>query len=271
MPPAVIAAALAGGALVGGASGFFGGKAQRDNTNAAIHRLEGQDYAGQTRQLNDTLQGGYSPYLDEGGQDYQAYKDKVAGFDPSQFAYEDPAAFGYDLNAKTKEFLDPSMDYQIGEATRAVEGSAANRGSLFSGASGKAIADRSQSIAQQSWKDALATAMADRGFEFGKYGQDVQWDRQAKDQGLNLWNTQTTNMGNIANTGMQANIGLATGQAGNLGNQFAAENNRDLAISNLMAGKGAGAWGGAAQGALTGAGMAGQVIGGYYGGMAGAK
>lgn len=55
-------------------------------------------------------------------------------------------------------FMDPSLNYQMDQATKQVESSQAGKGGLFSGAAGKSIAGATQKIAEQGWGDAYDRA-----------------------------------------------------------------------------------------------------------------
>ena len=66
-------------------------------------------------------------------------------------------------------FMDPSLNYQMEQATKQVESSQAGKGGLFSGAAGKSIAGATQKIAEQGWGDA-----------YNRANQALQQSNQAK-------------------------------------------------------------------------------------------
>ena len=67
---------------------------------------------------------------------------------------------GKDTLASVSDYLDPSMDYSINAANKAIEGSAAGKGGLFSGATGQAISDNTSDMANKYWSDAYNRANA---------------------------------------------------------------------------------------------------------------
>lgn len=75
------------------------------------------------------------------------------------------------------KYLDPSMDFRIGEAMKAVENSAAARGGLQSGATLKALSDRAGQMAQTDYANAFERAAADRGFHYGVDRDDRNFSR----------------------------------------------------------------------------------------------
>lgn len=136
-------------------------------------------------EITESLKTSYGDLMGGAGADADAYRQAVqqGGYQ----GYSDASPYQYDLQGMTRQLLDPSMQFQIEQATGAVEGSAANAGKLFSGATGQAIADRSQQIAQMAWKDALQTALQDRQFGYQMHSDEIARDRASIDQqNLNL-------------------------------------------------------------------------------------
>ena len=135
-----------------------------------------------------------------GAQDIQAYRDAVGRMDTTV----DP--FSYDWDAAVAKFQDPTVDAQVAAATKAVQDSAANRGGLFSSATGKAISDRAAAIAQQSMQEAMKMALQDKQSEANIWGQTQNLKQNAQQMQLN-------NLGQLAGMGQQGLSTMAQGQA----------------------------------------------------------
>lgn len=148
-----------------------------DKTYEAANRANDQ-----TRYFFDMTRKDNQPFL-EGG--YQA-NDLLKALMSSGALSSNPSFAGYQK--------DPSYGFQQSEALKAVQGSAAARGGLYSGATQKAISDRAQNIANA---------------DYGNW-----WNRNQ--QGM----TNRVNLLNAIRSGGQAAAG-AIGSAGmNAGNQI---------------------------------------------------
>ena len=232
MEPLTIAAIAGGAGLLGGGAGLFGGMSEADANNRAVNKaskgitnLQNQ-FSGQSAEVMDILNRGYQPYTQGAGQNFSNYQNMVSNIGGAQYADTDP--FAYDLQSKSQQFLDPSMDFQIQEATEAVEGSAANAGKLFSSSTGRGIAARAQDIAQKSYKDAMNMAITDRGFEYGVYGDEIDRDRANVDLALKQQGLKLDAMGNIVSIGADATTNLATATADVKGDEIRAFNDAEL-------------------------------------------
>lgn len=244
--------AIAGGVGVGALSGGVNNVVQGRNYNATMRGINSlrATVPGQSQELMRMLSETYGPYTQNAASDYNAYREGVQNADYDQFKYGATDPFAYDLNAKTQGFLDPTMNQQIQAATGAVEGSAANRGKLFSSATGKAISDRASEIAKQSWKDAAAMAMQDRNFEYGKYGSDIDRARQAQDQAAQLYGTKMQGLGTLAGMGTDMVGQFSQGQQNIKGNEFGTLNELQQQKNMLRMQKPGGFWSGVLQGGL---------------------
>lgn len=239
---------IAGGTMaLGGIGSAWGGHNARTQANKNIGAARSELDAissripGQSEQIIGDLQTAYSPYTQNAAGDMDSYRLATGQIGNLQYGVADP--FAYDLNTQAQQFLDPTVDYQTRKATEAVEGSAANRGKLFSSATGKAISDRAQEIAQQSWKDAMAMALQDRGFQYGVYSDDVQRDRANIDLALKQQGMKLDSLGNLAGMGQDATTNLASSVAGVQGDMFSALNEADIAKANLLLNKQDTGWG----------------------------
>lgn len=232
------AGALIGGGLglIGGLGGLLGGAQQNRNINRAMDTVRGVKGAaqGQLADIQGGLQSAYSPYTANAGQDMAGLRGLMSQ-DVQTYQPGDP--FQFDTSAHVREFMDPSVDYQVRTATNAVEGSAANRGNLFSSATAKGIADRSQDIAQQSYKDALAAALQQQGLEAQQYQAGEQNKQVAAGQEIDLYGNRLQGQQGLANMGLQASTNLADQLSQAKQNAFQTQNNADLTLAGLMQGK----------------------------------
>lgn len=130
------------------------------------------------------------------------------------------------------KYLDPSLDYQTEQATQSVEGSAANRGKLFSGATGQEILKQSQDIAKTGYNDALQTALS-------QYQNKQDYGTAAKQQAGNLAQQNLSNLQGVSSTAMnQGNLGTQNtlqSNANYYGNMTGANTN----LANIKAQKAA--------------------------------
>lgn len=228
--------AIGGLAAAGGLSSMLGANESAQNLSNALSTIRGVSDSSKD-QLNNivsSLSSSYSPYL-SGASDSLVNYQSLLGQDLSSLEYDQADPFSYDLNSGIQSFLDPSTDYQVKEATNAVEGSAANAGGLFSSSTAKGIQNRAQNIAQQSYKDALAAALEDRAFQYQTYQGDIQNDQAAKDQLTNLYNSKLTGYGNLANMGLTASTGYADALAAAQQNAYTTQNNAALTAAGLQA------------------------------------
>jgi hypothetical protein len=78
-----------------------------------------------------------------------------------------------------QDFLDPSMQFRMNEGMRALENSAAGRGSLASGDTLRAIQDYSQGLASTEYGNAWNRATNNRDFSSGLDRYDQQFNYNA--------------------------------------------------------------------------------------------
>jgi hypothetical protein len=133
------------------------------------------------------------PFTRTASGDWEDYRN-LAGQDNSQFNYDPFQEYNPE---DAQKFLDPSTDYQIGEATKAIQGTQANAGKLHSGATLKAISDRAQGIASTGYQNAQQQA-------YQNWLQNINLSRGAKDQGANLAQQRLGNAQGLANQGYNA-------------------------------------------------------------------
>lgn len=232
--PIPLAYAAGMGALsgLGGMGSAMSGASQAnqniDQSNQAIRGIQSR-IPGQSEQLLGELGSQYSPYTQNAGSDMDAYRSAM-GQPDQQYNQYDP--FAYDLNTQSQQFLDPAMDFQIQQATDAVEGSAANAGKLFSSATGKGIADRTAEIAKNAWKDSMEMALQDRGFQYGVFDDDISRDRANTDLGIQQQGMRMDALGNMVGIGANATTNLANQTSNIRQGEFTGMNEADMAIAN---------------------------------------
>lgn len=144
---------------------------------------------------------------------------------PGQFQGEE---FQFDFEA------DPGYQFRLQQGQDLIEGSAAARGGLFSGETGKSLQEFGQGLASQEYGQAYNRARgefeSDRGFGYGAFMDDFnreratkmdQYNRLAALSGTgqvaagNVGSQQIAQGGNLANIAMQrGNIGAQRSMAG---------------------------------------------------------
>jgi hypothetical protein len=155
---------------------------------------------------------------DQIGTSYGEAKDyQRPWYDYGQKALTDFQAWGADPNAITS---DPSYKWRLGQGTEALENSAAARGGLLSGNTGKALQDYGQGAASQEYQN-----------EFGRWMQK-----------LGIGERASSNMSNLATGEGNALATLLSHQGDNTFNQFlksaqevrAAENDFNNVLQSWM-------------------------------------
>lgn len=86
-------------------------------------------------------------------------------------------------NIDVSKFLDPNVQWRIGQGTAALENSAAAKGGLLSGSALKGISDYANNQAGQAYADAQNAAFRDRDFMRGTYTNDRDYQTA-----LDEWN-----------------------------------------------------------------------------------
>lgn len=230
---------VTGALILGGASGVLGGiggwlegdaknrqaKRARQDLDKAWKQYKDESEAN-VSYLNDLI-GGYGDATGKYGSMFdQMLGQGVGQYEAGQFTPED-----------IQQWLDPNVDYRIQRATTALENSAAGRNKLLSGATQKALQDRSQQIAQEAWDSArnaglnafqanesarqaeaasgqnainnvLSMYNSNLGAKSGLESQGLQLRQEIADQGMNYGGTRAN-----LRTGTDAWTGMAQGFA----------------------------------------------------------
>lgn len=169
-----------------------------DAISDATKRQQGID-----KTYEDKVTGALQPYdqlsdLQGATEAQKAYTSGLMNLDTDQYKVQQANLNTGNALGDVNSFMDPSIDYQMEQATKQVESSQAGKGGLFSGAAGKSIAGATQKIAEQGWGDAYARA-----------NQALQQSNQAK--------LQQQQAGQSAGT---YNLGLDTTKIGAAGQAY---------------------------------------------------
>ena len=234
MDPLLAGGLALGGGLAAGLQSQASANQMNRNIQQGLNTIGGiqQRVPGQVQQITSGLQEAYSPYTQGAAADMSALRSGVGQVGNLQYGAADP--FAYDLQAGTQQFLDPLMDAKIEAATKNLQSSAANRGGLFSSATGRATAEQAAEMKGAGWKDAMKMALQDRGFQYDVYGDDITRDRQNIDLALKQQQMKLEGLGNLAGMGQRATTNLASGISEAQMGGFQAMNEADLAKANLQ-------------------------------------
>lgn len=168
--------------LAGAGAGYLRGKANTRALKSGIKSEQAMldEILGTGKARLGEYQQAYGGALENMPQATQDYFAMLEGYDPSKYDIKAPKEeFAYDMNAKTKEFLNPEIDAILGKANQAIEGSAANKGSLFSGATGRAIAGSTADITAKEYGRAQNVAQQDKQSAYQQYADKFSRELQA--------------------------------------------------------------------------------------------
>lgn len=206
---------------------------QRDVANALT---KGVDNAGGIYQDTfNTTQGMYQPTVDRGETAWNNMLQLEGQLDPDNFKMTDFGNYdgGFNYNKDVQDFLDPSMEYQLGRARDARQGSAAAAGGLLSGKTLLDLQRDAQGLASTDWANSYDRMVGDKAWQyqdftnrFNSARNNIQ-DRYAKLQ------DSYTRQGGIYNAG-QAALGNQIQNRQNFGGQQA---NLAIQQANVNAGK----------------------------------
>lgn len=165
-------------------------------------------------------------------------------FAPTLDAYTQAGKTGLaQLGAQTgtldvSQFLDPSMAFAQEQSRKALEGSAAARGGLLSGATAKSIADYSTKLASQNYQQAVDNAFKNRQQQLGIAGTNLGLGGTALDTGLHFYDQGIGAIGNqaniISNQGQtNANLAMTSGNV-NARNDVAQGNFLGNAVGGVL-------------------------------------
>ena len=129
-----------------------------DAISDATKRQQGID-----KTYEDKVTGALQPYdqlsdLQGATEAQKAYTSGLMNMDTDQYKVQQANLNTGNALGDVNQFMDPSLGYQMEQATKQIESSQAGKGGLFSGAAGKSIAGATQKIAEQGWSDAYSRA-----------------------------------------------------------------------------------------------------------------
>ena len=245
MVPLIAAAAVAAAASVAGS--YFGAEASKDAARmAAEQEQKGLDFQKET--WNKT-QENMSPYLDAGKRGLSAYETGIANAKAPDYTYQNKE---FDFST----YEDPGAQYQMAQATKALNNSSLARG-LGGGGALKAIMAKNQEMAGTAYQGAfnryITKNQQDKTFADDQYKRQLEYQNLGINRNKDLMTqgaSMVSGLGTLGSTtGQQigqsyGNIGasLASGAAG-AGNAY----NQGLTGFSNSIGKGIGAYYGAQQ------------------------
>lgn len=240
----LIVGAMAASAAAGIASSVIGADASRDAAAAAAAQeqkaLDFQNKTWQTTQQNE------QPYLEAGKQGLAGYQSQINSATKPVYDYKIP-----DFNFSTYE--DPSAEYRMAQAAKAINNSSISKG-LSGGGAIKALAAKQQEMAGTAYSDAWNRYLQNTQQHYKQandtYDRDLNWQNTQLGRQKDLMSqgaTVASGLGSLgATTGEQ--IGLTYGNIGasNASGIAGAGNAINQGISTVTNGltKGLGYWNG---------------------------
>lgn len=204
-----IATATIGAAIIGGGASYLGAKEQAKgaekaaNTSAAIQREMFQQSRADMEPWRQTGQGALYSMADLMGVPVEGQAQT-----PQFGSFRD--YFGAEDFQK-----DPGYDFRMGEGIKALDRSAAARGNLFSGATGKALTQYGQDYGSNEFMNAYNRWNQDRDRQYNRLA-GLSGTGQTSAQQIGQWGMNTgQNIGNAYSTGINnAATARASGYAG---------------------------------------------------------
>lgn len=196
---AATGAAIGGpyGALIGGTLGAAGSIFGANAAAKAAAKAKAE-FNAKAQQGIGVLQSGatgataaYNPYTQAGTAGQAGELAAVQGRTQAQTATYNPVTA-----AGAQEYLDPSANYQMDQANRALQASALAKGGVGGGLA-RALSNNAQKYAQTYWTQAQQNQLAAKNQNFNQ--QDINYQRNNQYQ-----QDQINNYGNIATRGLTA-------------------------------------------------------------------
>jgi hypothetical protein len=254
------------GDAIGAVGDYYGAKRQSRGMKKAIdgYNTELQNTRDRMAGMSEEQLGGayrdiegmYDPYRSAGAsgldqlQNRDQYRTEVGQFDDSQ----------YNVDA----YLDPAMDYEIDQAMRSINSGAGAQNQAMSGATLKALSDRSQAIARQNYGSAFDRMRADRGDAYQQFSDDFN-RRRASNQDMLAMDQNMANIGmNATNQTAGARQNYGSGMVSALSPSYGTSNQSKAGIHDMVMG---GMYGdmGRAVGGMVDSGIKGYATGGMSG------
>lgn len=194
------------GAGIGLGGNYLANEQQKEAAEAiARQQREANERARREGQAGyDDIYSMQSPYITSGRKADEEYESRDFSYMPGEFEYSQTIG----------DFLDPSMDFQIEQAMRPIESSAAAGGSLGSGATLKALQREGQRVANMNYGQAFDRMNRDKSFTYNQYLNNANMRRQQlADQERQLLNIGDRGYNTTQNLA-QSRQGLANTMAG---------------------------------------------------------
>lgn len=220
LPLAAGLAIAGGGAVLGGALKYFGdtNAAEAAAAAAAATAKRNKVIAGDTYGKIAGPDGVMTPYESAGGtamSDIQSFVNNPENFKATQYA--GPSQFSGNVDVTQ----DPGYQFRLQQGQEALDNSAAQKGSLHSGAQQKALMAYGQNLASQEYQNAYKRQEDTLAGNFQRGMMTKQdFDRMTADQQTRYLNTQ----GSLLNTGFGAAGQIATAATNLGGAQMGASN-----------------------------------------------
>lgn len=229
LPFAAAAAATVAGQM---AASYFGGEAAKDAARIASGaEREGLAFQKQTW---DKTQQNIDPYLKAGTRGLSEYERIAGSAAQPEFNFSQPE-FSFDVHR------DPGADYQMSQATRALNNSSLAKG-LTGGGAAKAIMAKNQEMAgtayQGSWNRFMDKSKYEYTRESDKYKRNLEFQNLGLDRQQDLYKTGATLASGLGQIGNEASrqIGATYGNIGQTqaGGIIGANNAWQQGASNVM-------------------------------------
>lgn len=263
MDPVTLALLGAGASGIGSAiGGYFGAESEAEQNQKMLEAIMSGSAEAETMlqemaaQRGQTVEDLYAGLTGDFAGNQQDYLNQLQNTDMTQYNVDPMGDFNYDLNQETQNLLNPELDAILAGQTQALEGSAAGAGKLFSGETGRAIADNAAGTIAQEYGRAQGVALNNVGQKYGAFRDKA--DSIIRAAQVNSGNAQQ-NLNNIG-TGYNAQAGQYNQFAGQ---KLAGQDALSSALANLkgqtiqaqagMAGNSGGSAMGSAMGAIPGA------------------
>jgi hypothetical protein len=148
------------GGLAGGIGGYYQNEAEKARTTELLRQLglADDEIMRMSGEREAQVQQEYSPLTEGYGQNFQDYMGRLQDADFSRFDVQAPGDFQYDVQQESQQYMNPALQQMLDTAVGSVQGSAANRGKLFSGATGRATAQATGDIQARIAEQAMGRA-----------------------------------------------------------------------------------------------------------------
>lgn len=223
-----IAAAIGGGALIGGVTGLIGANMQSNAAQSASQTQAGASNYAANLQANE----------------YQDQKEEIEPYLSAGYSalsqMQNPQFTQMPTQSQIMQYMDPSMQFQMQQGQAALEASAAARGQQFSGNTLQALNNYAQNYAQTGYQNAFNNYNTSQNTIFNRLSSLAGTGQTATGQAGQAGQNFANNAGQAAMGGANATaagqIGSANAWAGgisNLGNSVSGAGNNWMQMSTM--------------------------------------